>query len=48
LKELDYEEVAPRLKAEGIIAGPDFWDAVRANLSISAMCANGGAWSTAR
>ena len=34
LKELDYEDVAPRLKADGITAGPDFWDAVRANLAI--------------
>jgi glutamyl-tRNA synthetase len=34
LKELDYEEVASRLKAEGIEGGPDFWEAVRANLAI--------------
>jgi glutamyl-tRNA synthetase len=34
LKELDYEEVASRLKAEGIEGGPDFWQAVRANLAI--------------
>lgn len=36
LHHLPYEDVAERLKAQGIAGGPDFWTAVRGNLSVLA------------
>jgi len=34
LHKLPYEEVAPRLKAQGVGGGPEFWAAVRGNISV--------------